>query len=160
MYLSIDGTTHSGLGPLISMNNEGHGPIDWPIGQPDSSNSSFEVSSSQVTLVCVMSMKTKQHEDILENSTLSQFLHFLSTFFSVIAVCHGNFDLFSPLFGGPQFHALYFIYFYVYIALQFGKLVSGCIVLEILARQHIMVGVCDGGDCSLKTEIQTEGVRH
>lgn len=53
-HLRRDDTTHSGLAILIINQHT----TDMPIGQSDRGNSSFEVSISQVTSVCVKFTKT------------------------------------------------------------------------------------------------------
>lgn len=50
--LPRSGTTHNGLNPPTIMINQENAPIDLPTRQSDGSNSSVEISSSQVTLVC------------------------------------------------------------------------------------------------------------
>lgn len=49
---------HSGRGPPISTINKQNAPTDMFIGQSDRGNSSGEVPSSRVTLICVKSMTT------------------------------------------------------------------------------------------------------
>lgn len=65
--------------------------------------------------MCVVSMKVMQHETILENRTISQFVNFPSTCFPGALCAMGIFTYSLVSLWIHGFHALYFIYFYVFL---------------------------------------------
>lgn len=65
--------------------------------------------------MCVMSVKVTQHENILENRTISQFIYFLGTCFPGALRAMGIFTYSLISLGVHGFHGLYFIDFYVFL---------------------------------------------
>ena len=69
-HLPWDGTTHSRQGPPISIINQKKVPTALPADQSHVSNSSVEVPSSQVTLICVRLKETNQHRVLFKTLKL------------------------------------------------------------------------------------------